>query len=87
MMHGLCVHSALQVDSHVAKQPLFAEPRRVQDRYAAGEDSGDDTGKVGSKPVRTLLHTCSWCRAINLTQPLALFGCRGETHLLWGANS
>ena len=28
------------------RQPLFNEPRRVQDRYAAGEDSGDDAGKV-----------------------------------------
>lgn len=35
-----------QVDSHVERQPLFSEPRRVQDRYAAGEDSGEDAGKV-----------------------------------------
>lgn len=35
-----------QVDSHVERQPLFSEPKRVQDRYAAGEDSGDDAGKV-----------------------------------------
>jgi hypothetical protein len=34
------------VDSHVERQPLFSEPRRVQDRYAAGEDSGEDAGKV-----------------------------------------
>jgi Peptidase M16 inactive domain len=39
-------HAAAQVDSHVERQPLFSEPRRVQDRYAAGEDSGDDAGKV-----------------------------------------
>jgi Zn-dependent M16 (insulinase) family peptidase len=35
-----------EVDSHVERQPLFSEPRRVQDRYAAGEDSGDDAGKA-----------------------------------------
>ncbi len=33
------------------KQPLFQEPRRVQDRYAAGEDSGDDAGKVCARPA------------------------------------
>ena len=37
---------ATQVDSHVEKQPLFPEPKRVRDTYAAGEDSGEDAGKV-----------------------------------------
>ena len=41
---------ARPVDSHVAGQPLFSEPRRVVDRYVAGEgdggDAGEDAGKV-----------------------------------------
>ena len=44
--------AAAQVDSHVERQPLFSEPRRVQDRYAAGEDSGDDAGKVSACAVQ-----------------------------------
>ena len=36
------------MDSHVEAQPLFAEPRRVVDRYAASDNEGaeEDAGKV-----------------------------------------
>ena len=39
---------ARPVDSHVEKQPLFPEPRRVVDRYAASDNEGaeEDAGKV-----------------------------------------
>lgn len=28
------------------KQPLFTEPKRIRETYAAGEDAGEDAGKV-----------------------------------------
>jgi len=37
---------ARQVDSHVEKQPLFTEPKRIRETYAAGEDAGEDAGKA-----------------------------------------
>ena len=40
---------ARPVDSHVAGQPLFTEPRRVVDRYVAGEGDGVDAGEDASK--------------------------------------
>ena len=54
---------ARPVDSHVERQPLFPEPRRVVDRYAAGDDQGaaDDAGKVRAN---LNLHVCASLRAL-----------------------
>lgn len=38
---------AREVDSNVEKQPLFTEPKRVKDTYAAGDvEEGEDAGKA-----------------------------------------
>ena len=46
------------MDSHVERQPLFPEPRRVVDRYAASDNEGaeEDAGKVWR---RTSSHDCA----------------------------
>lgn len=57
-VHPTSHRAASQVDSHVERQPLFSEPRRVQEHYAAGEDSGEDAGKVCGASY-CCAHVCS----------------------------
>ena len=63
---------ARPVDSHVEAQPLFAEPRRVVDRYAASDNEGaeEDAGKVqGFNIWPVLAPPCHYRLAYSLSVP------------------